>query len=206
MHPAALAQAVGAALPADALAVLDGGHTSFWSNDFTPVHGPRTHFHEPGMCQLGYGLPAALGLALTHPGRPVFNLTGDGAFGFTLNELDAARRLRLPVISIVHNNAAWGVIRQGQRMALDFELGTDLEDTDYAAIARGFGCHGEVVTQVDQIAPAMARARASGLPAVLDCRTRFLSHPCMPAFGSMNRYGFGALERAAPPGQDTAKG
>jgi hypothetical protein len=47
MHPAALAQAIGQALPADALAVFDGGHTSFWSNDLTPVHGgahalPRT--------------------------------------------------------------------------------------------------------------------------------------------------------------------
>ena len=55
MHPAALAQAVGQALPRDALAVFDGGHTTFWSNDLTPVHDVRTRFHEPGMCQLGFG-------------------------------------------------------------------------------------------------------------------------------------------------------
>jgi thiamine pyrophosphate-dependent acetolactate synthase large subunit-like protein len=196
MHPAALAHAVAQAMPRDALAVYDGGHTSFWSNDLTPVHEPRTRFHDPGMCQLGFGLPYALALQWLHPGRPVFNLTGDGSFGFTLQELDSAHRLRLNVINIIHHNAAWGVIRQGQRMQLDFELGTSLAGTDYAAIARGFGCFGEVVEDAGDIAAAIARARASGLPAVIDCRTRFVPHPAMPGFGSMNRYGFEALTRA----------
>ncbi len=195
MHPAALAHAVAQAMPRDALAVYDGGHTSFWSNDLTPVHEPRTRFHDPGMCQLGFGLPYALALQWLHPQRAVLNLTGDGAFGFTLQELDTARRLELPVINVVHHNAAWGVIRQGQRLQFDFELGTSLADTDYAAVARGFGCHGEVVEDAGQIAGALERARASGLPAVVDCRTRFVPHPAMPGFGSMNRYGFDALTR-----------
>ena len=199
MHPAALARAIGAALPADALATYDGGHTSFWSNDLTPALSPRTRLHEPGMCQLGFGLPAALALQLLHPGRLVVNLTGDGAFGFTLQELDTARREGLPVISIIHNNAAWGVIAFGQSRGGDAPFGTALDGTDYAAIAQGFGCHGEVVTRLEEVAPALARARASGLPAVLDCRTRFAPHPCMPAFGRMNRYGF---ESFAPPGPE----
>ncbi len=197
MHPAALAHAVGQALPADALAVYDGGHTTFWSNDLTPVHAVRTRFHDPGMSHLGFGLPYALALQLQHPGRCVFNLTGDGSFGFTLQELDTARRLKLPVITVVHNNASWGVIRMGQKMALGFEFGTALDGTDYGAIARGFGCHGEVVHDARDIAAAIARARASGLPAVIDCHTRFLPHPAAGAFGSMNRYGFEALTREA---------
>ena len=136
MHPAALAKAIADALPADALAVFDGGHTTFWSNDFTPVDAVRTRFHEPGMSHLGFGLPYALSLQLQQPGRPVFNITGDGSFGFTMNELDTARRQGLAVITVIHNNAAWGIIRAGQRMQLDFEMGTSLEGTDYAAIAR----------------------------------------------------------------------
>ncbi len=197
MHPAALAQAVGQALPTDALVVFDGGHTTFWSNDLTPVHSVRSRFHDPGMSHLGFGLPYALALKLMHPDKMVVNLTGDGAFGFTIQELDTARRLKLPVINVIHNNAAWGVIRMGQRMALNFEFGTSLADTDYAAIARGFGCHGEVVEDARDIPAAIERARASGLPAVIDCHTKFLPHPAAPAFGSMNRYGFDALTRAA---------
>ncbi|MGV3572710.1 MAG: thiamine pyrophosphate-binding protein [Ramlibacter sp.] len=193
MHPARLASEIALALPRDALAVYDGGHTSFWSNDFTPVADVRTRFHEPGMCHLGFGLAYAIALQAQDPGRPVVNITGDGSFGFTLNELDTARRYKLPVLTVIHNNQAWGIIRAGQRAAMDFELGTALEGTDYAAIARGFGCHGELVTRAEEVGPAMRRALGSGLPAVLDCRTRFVPHPAAPLFGSMNRYGFGAL-------------
>jgi acetolactate synthase-1/2/3 large subunit len=189
MHPAALAQSIAQALPDDAVVVYDGGHTTFWSNDFTPVHAVRTRFHDPGMSQLGFGLPYALALQGLHPGRLVVNITGDGAFGFTLQELDTARRYGLRVVNVIHNNAAWGIIRQGQRKALDFEFGTALEGSDYAAIARGFGCHGEVVHDATEIPAALARAIASGLPAVLDCRTRFVPHPALPAFAAMNRFG-----------------
>lgn len=197
MHPAALALAIGQTLPRDALVVFDGGHTSFWSNDCTPVHEPRTRFHDPGMSHLGFGLPYALALQLAHPSRPVLQITGDGSFGFTLQELDTARRERLPVVSIIHNNASWGIIRAGQRNQLDFELGTSLADTDYASIARGFGCHGETVERAEDIGPALQRAFDSGLPAVIDCRTRFVPHPAMPAFGRMNRFGFDAAARPA---------
>ncbi len=198
MHPAALGRAIAQALPKDAIAVYDGGHTTFWSNDLTPVSDARTRFHDPGMSQLGFGLPYALSLQLQHPGKPIVNITGDGAFGFTLQELDTARRLKLPVVTVIHNNASWGIIRAGQRMQYDFELATGLEDTDYAAIAKGFGCVGETVSSPDEIAPALQRAIASGLPSVIDCKTRFVPHPAMPAFGAMNRYGFDALTRTPP--------
>jgi thiamine pyrophosphate-dependent acetolactate synthase large subunit-like protein len=201
MHPAALARAIAAALPDNAIAVYDGGHTTFWSNDFTPVHSTRTRFHDPGMAQLGFGLPYALSLQLQHPDKPVFNITGDGAFGFTLQELDTARRYGLPVVNLIHNNAAWGVIRAGQEAQFGFELGTSLADTDYAAIARGFGCFGETAKQAADIGPALKRALASRLPAVIDCHTRFVPHPSMSMFGRMNRYGFEALtSRSAAAG------
>lgn len=119
----------------------------------------------------------------------MLNITGDGSFGLTLQDLDTARREGLPVVTVIHNNAAWGIIRAGQQRA-GFSLGTALDGTDYAAIARGFGCHGETVLTAAELAPALARALASGLPAVLDCRTRFVPHPAGPAFGSMNRHGF----------------
>jgi len=190
MHPARLGAALGKLLPKDSLIAYDGGHTSFWSNDLTPATIERTRFHEPGMCQLGFGTPYAVALKLLHPERPVFNICGDGAFGFTLSELDTARRYGLPIITIIHNNASWGVIKMGQRKTYDFSFGTDLDGIDYAEVARGFGCHGERVTTVDEIGPALERAIASGLPAVIDCQVRFEAHPSMPYFAKMNAYGF----------------
>lgn len=198
LHPARLGSALGKLLPQDALIAYDGGHTSFWSNDLTPATVERTRFHEPGMCQLGFGTPYAVALKLLHPDRPVFNICGDGAFGFTLSELDTARRYSLPIINIIHNNASWGVIKMGQRKSFDFSFGADLEGTDYAGIARGFGCHGEVVTTVEEVEPALQRAMASGLPSVIDCRVRFEAHPSMPYFARMNAFGYTKGTSAGP--------
>lgn len=194
MHPVTLSRAIARALPRNTIAVFDGGHTSFWSNDIVPAYDTRTRFHDPGMCQLGFGLPYALALQLEHPDRQVVNITGDGSIGFTVQELDTARRNRLPVVTIVHNNAAWGIIRAGQRAQFDFELGTQLDGTDYAAIGRGFGCFGETVRQPDEFASAFARAVQSGLPSVIDCHTEFVPHPNLKAFGRMNAYSFDALK------------
>ncbi|MDE2042993.1 MAG: thiamine pyrophosphate-binding protein, partial [Alphaproteobacteria bacterium] len=182
MHPAALARAIGAQIGPSDLVVFDGGHTSFWSHDFTPALEPRTRFHEPGMSHLGFGLPWALALKQSAPERNVFCITGDGTMGFTLQELDTARREGLNIIVVVHNNARFGVI--AARQARDgIALGTDLSDTDYAAIARAFGCHAELITQPEEVLPALDRARASGLPALIDARVRFEPHPMLPVFG-----------------------
>lgn len=188
MHPGVLAQEVGRHLPKDSLVVFDGGHTSFWSNELTPTTRPGTRFHDPGLSLLGYGLPYAVALKLAHPQATVVNITGDGSFGFTLAELDTARRYGAAAITIIHNNASWGVIELAQKRN-EFNLGVDLAGSDYAAIARGFGCHGETVTEALEVGPALQRAIASGLPAVLDCRVSFIPHPAMPDFGKMSRYG-----------------
>lgn len=182
MHPAALARRVGEAIGADDLVVFDGGHTSFWSNDFTPTPAPRTRFHEPGMTHLGFGLPWAIALKRAEPDRVVWCLTGDGAMGFTLQELDIARRENIAIIVVIHNNAAFGVIGFGQQKS-GFSHGVDLSGTDYAAIARGFGCFGRQVDTLDALDAAIAAAKASGLPAVIDARVAFEPHPMMPAFG-----------------------
>ena len=186
MHPAQLAAALGRAIPDDALVVYDGAHTSFWSNDLTPVSAPRTRFHDPGSGHLGFGVPYANALALIDPKLPVIDITGDGAFGFTVAELDTAVRLGLRVIHVIHDNQAWGVIGASQKR-LGFELGTGLEGTDYAAIANGFGARGERITAPDEVAPALERALAHAGPTVIDARTRFVPHPGLPRFGAMGR-------------------
>lgn len=181
IHPATLAKLIGEVLPKDSLVVYDGGHTTFWSNELTPALEPRTRFNDPLMAQLGFGLPYAIGLKYLYPEKHVFNITGDGAFGFTLQELDTARRYGLNVINIIHNNASWGIIKSGQQRH-GFELGTSLEGTDYAAIAKAFGCYGERVTQKEEIIPAIERALASNLPAVIDVEVFFDPHPSMIYF------------------------
>ena len=151
------------------------------------------------MSHLGFGLPYAMALAaaapraagVQHHRRRLFRLHPERT------RHRAARRL--PVLTIIHNNAAWGIIRAGQKAQLDFEFGTSLEGTDYAAIARGFGCFGETVTargrrRAGDGACARDRAcRPCWIATRVSCRT-----PAGRSFGSMNRFGFEAL--TSPPG------
>jgi thiamine pyrophosphate-dependent acetolactate synthase large subunit-like protein len=183
MHPARVAKEVGEWMPAGGLAVYDGGHTTFWSNEYTEAIEPRTRFHDPGMAHLGFGLPWALALKRQRPERTVVNITGDGSFGFTIQELDTLRRYGVNVITVLHDNAAFGIIRAMQQAA-GYEMGGHLQGTDYVAIARGFGCHAERVRRPEEIKPALDRAAASGLPAVVDVETFFEYHPSLAAFRS----------------------
>ena len=185
IHPAMLGRAIGeftgyliaslssmAATPAFGVTLL------------TPAVRPRTRFNDAAMAHLGFGAPFAHALKLLHPHATVLNITGDGSFGFTLQELDTARRYRLPVIYVIHNNQSWGIIKAGQSRA-GFDLGSDLSGTDYAAVAHAFGCHGERVTIAEEIIPALRRAQDSNLPAVVDVMVSFVPHPQLPAFGKM---------------------
>lgn len=181
--PAGLALALNDLLPADALVAYDGGHTTFWHNDLVSAPAVRTRFHAPGLAQLGFGTAYAIALKAAFPDRTVVCTTGDGSFGFTIQELDTARRYNLPVIFVVHNNAAWGIIRAGQHKS-GFEFETDLSGTDYAAIARGFGCEGYVIESISDFKERFTAALASPLPTVLDCRTDFVAHPGMQKFGA----------------------
>ena len=139
------------------------------------------------MAHLGFGLPYALALQSAHPGRPVVLLTGDGAFGFTLAELDTARRSGLPVLTVIHDNAAWGVIRFGQQRA-GFDLDTALEGTDYAAVARAFGCHGEHVTRRggDRPGPRPGARLRSARPSST-CAPASSRIPPLPRFAAIGR-------------------
>lgn len=184
MSPPALTREIGRFVGEDGLIVLDGGHTVFWGNGMLPAVRTRTRFNDAAMAHLGYGVPYAHALKHLFPNSLVLNVTGDGSFGFTVQELDTARRYKLAAIHVIHNNQSWGIIKAGQAMN-GFSLAADLGGSDYAAIARGFGCYGETVTRPEEVIPALGRAVDSGLPAVVDARVAFIPHPQLPDFGRM---------------------
>ena len=121
---------------------------------------------------MGYGLPAALAAKLACPERPVVAVSGDGDFLMTGQELATAMRHQLPVLVVVVNNGLYGTIRMHQERAHPGRpVGTDLVNPDFAALARAYGAHGEVVERTEEFAPAVERALAAGGPALLELRT-----------------------------------
>ncbi|MBD3186365.1 thiamine pyrophosphate-binding protein [Candidatus Bathyarchaeota archaeon] len=142
-----------------------------------PFTVPRTCITTGGFSTMGFSLPAAIGAKLASPENHVVALVGDGDFMMTMAELSTAVQLGTDIITVILNNKSWMAIRDLQVAAYGptRALGTDFTDhdgklytPDFAGIARGFGCHGERVSRVADIEPALRRAIDAGKPAVVE--------------------------------------
>lgn len=169
IHPLRLVQEVRDFFPRDGILVVDGGNTIIWTTYLHPIYTPRSFLWAADSGHLGTGLGFAIGAKLAAKARPVYLITGDGALGFSLGELETVRRLNLPIVVIICNDRAFGMIKAGQK-ALYGEryVGVDLYDIRWDLIARAMDCYGERINDPKEIRPALQRAIDSGLPAVLD--------------------------------------
>jgi acetolactate synthase-1/2/3 large subunit len=190
LNPGAMIKAARAFFPRDAVTVMDGGNTSLWSTAFNPIYMPRSFLYTAKFGHLGTGLPYAIGAKLAVPERPVYLITGDGALGFNIQELETARRHAANIVVIVSCDRGWGMERSSQLFA---QVGAMIEtelypDIRYDQVAQAFGCHGEVVETVEQLAPALERAAAAGKPALIQALVDPMSNLAPPGlmdFGAM---------------------
>ncbi len=176
--------------PRNAITAMDGGNTSLWIASFNPIYEPRSYLYTAKFGHLGTGLPYAIGGKLADPDRPVYLISGDGAIGFNIQELETAYRYNLPIIVIVACDAGWGMERSSQAFAqLDGMVETELSpDTRYDVIAQGFGCYGEKIDNLEDLKPALERAVASGKPALIQVMVDQFANLLPPGamtFGSM---------------------
>jgi acetolactate synthase-1/2/3 large subunit len=171
VNPVALLREVEAIAGDKALIVADGG--DFVATAAYVLH-PRAPLRwlDPGAFgTLGVGAGFALGAASCHPDAEVWIIFGDGACGYGLVEFDSFVRHHIPVIAIVGNDAGWTQIAREQVKMLHDDVGTVLARTDYHKVAAGFGAEGILVRQMDEVAPALAKARAlarSGKPVLVN--------------------------------------
>ncbi len=131
---------------------------------------PHSYIGWGKSTQLGYGLGLVMGAKLVHPEKLCINVWGDAAIGFTGTDLETAARDRIPILSILLNNEAMAIELPIMPVATEKFRATDITG-DYAAFARSLGCHGERVTQADEIVPALKRALAAieaGQPALVE--------------------------------------
>ena len=118
---------------------------------------------------MGYGIPAALAAQVLHPDRVVIAFAGDGDFQMCGQELATAVQEGLPILVIVINNGTYGTIRMHQERRFPARvIATDLVNPDFTALAQAYGAHGERVEDAAAFPAALARARESGGPALIE--------------------------------------
>jgi acetolactate synthase-1/2/3 large subunit len=168
VHPAAIFDAIKQVADPNYIAIADGGDLL----SFARVGLAASTYMDAGAfgC-LGVSVPYAAAAALAFPGRQVIAITGDGAFGINAMEIDTAVRHGAKCVVIVSNNAAWNIERYDQEYNYGGRVvGTTLRHSDYAAMARGLGAHGERVEKAEDLVPALKRALANA-PALIDVVT-----------------------------------
>jgi len=172
VNPGQMVMAVRQKFPRESITVLDGGNTTLTGVAFHPILSSPSFIYSVKMGYLGTGLPFAMGAKLAAPGRPVCMITGDGAFGFNVMELETAAREQLPIVVLVAVDSAWGMektayLAQGYGAADWENRGIELTNVSYDVVAKGLGCHGERVERMEELEPALDRSLASGKPAVI---------------------------------------
>jgi acetolactate synthase-1/2/3 large subunit len=168
IHPAAIFRALKAVAAPDHIAIADGGDLLSFARIGLEA---RTYLDAGAFGCLGVGVPFAVAAALAFPGRQVISVNGDGAFGLNAMEIDSAVRHGARAVFIVSNNAAWNIERYDQESNYGGRVvGTTLRHSDYAAMARALGAHGERVERPEQLQAALERALANA-PALVDVVT-----------------------------------
>lgn len=157
------------AIPEDGILVSELTQIAYVAHLAYPVYQPRTFLTSGYAGILGYGFPTALGVAAGSPGRAIVSINGDGGFGFALQELATACLHGLPVVAVVFNDGAFGNVRRTQRERFaGRELGSELANPDFVALAAAFGVQGVRVKTAAALRSALAEAISDRRPALIE--------------------------------------
>lgn len=151
------------------LFLIDGGNIGQWAHMALADRYPGHWLTCGASAVVGWGLPGAIGARLACPDRPVVLLSGDGAFGFTVAELETAVRHDTPFVVVLADDQAWGIVVSGQeeRYGPDGVIASRLGPVAYDLVAQAFGADGVRVERPEEIGPAVARGLVSGRPTLV---------------------------------------
>ena len=142
-----------------------------------------------GLGTMGFGVPAAMGVAFSNPDRTVVSVSGDGGFQMTIQELGTIAQYKLPVKMILLNNQYLGMVRQWQELFFDGRYAsTGLTNPDFGKIAEGFGVPSKKITDREDLDKALDDLLAKEGPCLLEIEVRQEGNifPMVPAGASVS--------------------
>jgi acetolactate synthase-1/2/3 large subunit len=156
----------------DTIVVGDGGDFVATAAYVLGIRRPGLWMDPGPLGTLGVGPGYAMAAKIARPDARVIVVYGDGSFGLHGIEFEAMARQRIAVVGVVGNDAAWTQIRRGQIdiYGPDRAPATALDHTRYDEVVRALGGHGEWVTDVAGLRPALERAFDAGVPALVNVR------------------------------------
>ncbi len=171
LHPQFVAATIDRLAAADAVFAADVGTPCIWAARYLHMNGRRRLIGSFNHGSMANALPQAIGAQASQPGRQVVTLSGDGGLAMLLGELITLRQQKLPVKVVVFNNGALSFVELEMKAAGIVTYGTDLDNPDFAGIARAAGLFGARVDKADELEDALRAAFGHDGPALVDVRT-----------------------------------
>ena len=171
-------RALREAIPEDGILVDELTQVGYVARVAYPVYGPRTYLTPGYQGTLGYGFPTALGAKVANPKRAVVSVTGDGGFGWAMQELATAHQFDIGLVTVVFNDGAFGNVRRIQANQFGGRIiGSELVNPEYTRLAQSFGVRGARVDSAATLLGALRDALASGEPALLEVPVQAMPNP-----------------------------
>ncbi|VAW58583.1 Acetolactate synthase large subunit [hydrothermal vent metagenome] len=144
----------------DAFVTSDVGQHQMFAAQYYGFNKPRRWINSGGLGTMGFGLPAAMGVQLAHPGEPVACITGEGSIQMCIQELSTCLQYNLPVKIINLNNGFLGMVRQWQEFFYDKRYASSYVESlpDFVALAEAYGHVGIRVEKPEDVQQAIKDA------------------------------------------------
>ena len=168
IHPQYVAKMLNEVAGPEAIFTVDVGTPVIWAARYLAMNGRRRLLSSFNHGSMANALPQAIGAQISHPGRQVIALSGDGGFSMLMGDLLSLRQLNLPVKVIVFNNGSLGFVELEMKATGFLQHGTDLVNPDFAKIAEGAGVLGLHVDDPEGVRPALEQAIAHDGPVLVD--------------------------------------
>jgi acetolactate synthase-1/2/3 large subunit len=159
-----IVEAIRPLLNDDLLFLIDGGNIGQWAHMALGDHYTANWLTCGPSGVVGWGVSGAIAAKLSHPEKSVLLLSGDGAIGFCLMELETAVRHNTPIVVVLADDREWGSVVTGQERVYgpDGVVASRLGRVAYDQVACGLGADGKLVTTASELQPAIEKALASG--------------------------------------------
>jgi len=168
IHPQFVVRVLDQLAERDAIFTCDVGTPTIWAARYLTMNGKRRIIGSFNHGSMANALPQAIGANVSHPGRQVISLSGDGGFAMLMGDLLTLRQHKVPVKVIVFKNDSLAFVELEMKSAGIVDFATDLHNPNFAEIAEGAGILGLSARTADDVSPMLEQALTFDGPALIE--------------------------------------